>query len=485
MSGVYPKNLGSKIQQISNYSANFVKINPNNSLTGLTDTLSGGSISIDLPPNSLLDLSTLSVHFDFETTVAVDDTTDGCRAYSLSRYSSSLIRLIRVEIGGSVVSEISDYNLINQIFSDYQYGIEASSKRILTNYDPLLKVTADGTVVNNIFNLPSATTDADIKKDKRHLIWNNFLGFLGGNGVVKYIDTGITGNVRITFETAPAAACLILAADHDVAGPSRTTLTAAAGPAPVNAPSYTMEKVYATIKKVQIDDGIYFNALSQSLASGIPFQYHFNSFMNTKSSSTKGDLTLRTDVSSGSVSMAFMTFYADDHGINGELPDIQNLSRGLGDAVVIPGCSAKRFAGIDKKNCFCSRYFKRTGADVADLTWYINGERAPMYQLKNPDIYDKLMCDFGIHDDVSSGIYYGINSYESWVDNYWVASLRLSHVCEDNTFISGMNSQGIPLTLECTTTATTGSLEDKVGQLWVMTDNILQVYAGRQINVVK
>tara|TARA_R110002072_G_scaffold173495_2_gene328141 strand:- start:154 stop:1605 length:1452 start_codon:yes stop_codon:yes gene_type:complete len=483
MSGVYPKNLGSKIQQISNYSANFVKINPNNSLTGLTNTQSGGSISIDLPPNSLLDLSTLSVHFDFETTPAHDGA-NGCRAYSLSRYSSSLIRLIRVEIGGSVVSEISDYNLINQIFSDYQYGIEASSKRILTNYDPLLKVAANGTVVNNIFNIPTAT-EADIKKDKRHLIWNNFLGFLGGNGVVKYIDTGITGNVRITFETAPAAACLILAAQNAVAGASRTTLTAATGPAVDNVPEYTMEKVYATIKKVQIDDGIYFNALSQSLASGIPFQYHFNSFMNTKSSTTKGDLTLRTDVSSGSVSMAFMTFYADDHATNAELPDIKNLTRGLEDADYLLHRSAKHFGMIDKKNCYCSNYFKRIGTHVADLTWYINGERAPMYQLKNPDIYDKLMCDMGIHDDVSSGIYVGINSYDSWRDNYWVASLRLSHVCEDNTFISGMNSQGIPLTLECTTTATTGALDDKVGQLWVMTDNILQVYAGRQINVVK
>ena len=486
MSGVYPKNLGAKIQQISNYSSSYVKINPNNSLQALNNTSSGGSISIDLPPNSLIDLSSLSVHFDFSTTPAVDGA-DGCRAYVLSRYASSLIRLIRVEIGGSVVSEISDYNLISQIFSDYQYGIEGSSKRLLNNFDPLLKVGADGTVLQNIITLETASPAA-LKTDSKHLVWNNFLGFLGGNGVVKYIDTGITGNVRITFETAPAANCLILAAQHTlVAGATRAQFIAnpRTGPAVVTQANYTMTNIYATVKKIQIDDGIYFNALSQSLASGIPFQYHFNNFMNTKSSATNCDLTMRTDVSSGSVSMAFLTFYAVDHNTIGELPNIVDLTRNLGAGVVITAKSAKQHSFFDRKNCFASKYFKRDGSEINDVAWYINGERQVSYQMKSPDVYDKLLGDFGIHDDVSTGIYYGINSYESWRDNYWVATMRLSHVCEDPTFISGLNSQGIPLTIEATTTSLTGGGRNFVGQLFVMTDNILQVYAGRQINVVK
>ena len=493
MSGVYPKNLGAKIQQISNYSSSYVKINPNNSLQALNNTSSGGSISIDLPPNSLIDLSTLSVHFDFSTTPACDVAgalaTSGCRPYVLSRYASSLIRLVRVEIGGSVVSEISDYNLISQIFSDYQYGIEGSSKRLLNNFDPLLKLGDDGTVFQNIFTIPTTSAN-NLKTDSKHLIWNNFLGFLGGNGVVKYIDTGITGNIRITFETAPAANCLILATQNHVAtGPTRNqfNLVGAAieGPAAVNDANYTLNNIYATMKKVQIDDGIYFNALSQSLASGIPFQYHFNSFMNTKSSANNCDLTMRTDVSSGSVSMALLTFYDVNHNTIGVLPDVQDLTRSLGAGTAMTAKSAKQHAMIDRKNCYASKYFKRDGSEVRDVSWYINGERAVSYQMKSPDVYDKLMCDFGIHDDVSNGIYYGINSYESWVDNYWVASLRLSHVCEDPTFISGLNSQGIPLTLEATTTSLTGGGNDYVAQLFVMTDNILQVYAGRQINVVK
>jgi hypothetical protein len=485
MSGVYPKNLGAKIQQISNYSNNYVKLNPNNSLTELENTSSGGSISIDLPPNSLIDLSTLSIHMDFSTTPGVDGA-DGCRSYTLSRYAQSLIRLIRVEIGGSVVSEISDYNLIHQIMADYQFGIEGSSKKLQHNYDPLAVRDNAGDPINPVFNIPT-TAPVRVKNCQRHLVWNQFLGFLGGASSTKYIDTGITGNVRITIETSPANHCLIQGADHVLADRHRTGLVAGAGPVIVQAPIYTLSNIFATIKKVQIDDGVYFNALSQSLASGIPFQYHFNSFVNTKSSATNGNITMRMELSSGSVSMAFLTFLSSTGSTIGPLPDIANLSRdGLtGDAELIKNKSAKGYSLDGVLNCFCSNYFKRTGVGIDSINWSINGERSPMFKLTNPIVYDKLMTDMGIHDDTGNGIYYGITSYQSWLENYYVATLRLSHVCDDPSFISGLNSQGIPLTLEAEVSVPAGGAATKIAMMTVMTDNILQVYAGRQINVVK
>lgn len=484
MSGVYPKNLGAKIQQISNYSNNYVKLNPNNSLTELVQTTSGGSISIDLPPNSLIDLSTLAIHMDFSTIPGVDGA-DGCRAYTLSRYAQSLIRLIRVEIGGSVVSEITDYNLIHQILADYQFGIEGSSKKLQQNYDMLDSRDVNGNPIHTAFAVTTATVNR-VKNNEKHLVWNQFLGFLGGASSTKYIDTGITGNVRITIETAPASNCLIQGARHVLADRHRTGLGAGTGPVIARDPNYTLTNIFATIKKVQIDDGVYFQALSQSLSSGIPFQYHFNSFVNTKSSATNGNITMRMELSSGSVSMAFMTFYSNDHSAISALPNIANLSRdGLtADGDVIKFKSSKGYALDGVNNCFCSNYFKRTGATVDGISWSINGERSPMFKLTPQIIYDKLLSDMGIHDDTGNGIYYGINSYESWLENYFVATLRLSHVCDDPSFISGLNSQGIPLTLEAECSST-GANVNKIGMMTVMTDNILQVYAGRQINIVR
>ena len=118
----------------------------------------------------------------------------------------------------------------------------------------------------------------------------------------------------------------------------------------------------------------------------------------------------------------------------------------------------------------------------------MNGERIPQYDMKNPQVYNQSLIDFGINDDVSSGIYYGINSYKSWEKNYWTATARLSHICNDDSFISGFNANSVPMTLSVETAATNAAAG--VGnvltpQLFIMTSEVMQVYAGHQINRVR
>jgi hypothetical protein len=69
----YPNNLGARINHITNYSTNSVKLNPDNSATELEAVTSGARMHFTLPPNSLVDLSSSSVYADFETTAAVVD----------------------------------------------------------------------------------------------------------------------------------------------------------------------------------------------------------------------------------------------------------------------------------------------------------------------------------------------------------------------------------------------------------------------------
>ena len=66
----YPNNLGARINHITNYSTNSVKLNPDNSQTELDGITSGARMHFTLPPNSLVDLSSLSVYADFETSAA-------------------------------------------------------------------------------------------------------------------------------------------------------------------------------------------------------------------------------------------------------------------------------------------------------------------------------------------------------------------------------------------------------------------------------
>jgi hypothetical protein len=361
----YPKNLGTKLNYLTNYSTNSVKLNMDNSITELNNITSGARMQFTMPPNSLIDLSSFSVHALFETTPATRQNGAG-RPHYLTRNVMSMVRRLTVEIGGQTVSDIQDYNLINQIFSDYQFGIEGSSKKLSSNSDPLLKTNLIGEQKSALCAITDNAQNANLILDNRPICLSQFLGFLGGGAGIKYLDTQLTGTIQITMELAPASHILwypeaiavdgvgaILAGD-----PNNNGLTP---------PTYKLSQVYVTIKKCSIDDGVYFASVASALQAGIPFEYKYNHFQTTKSNLTDGNLTMQYEIMSNSVDSALMT----------------------------------------------------------------------------------------------------------------------SYVCNDDTFVSGFNANGVPLTLSVETTAHGGAPNDKVGQLFVMTSEVLQVYAGRQVNRVK
>lgn len=475
----YPKNLSSRIQYLNNFSTNNVKINPSNSATGLTNISTGGDIVIDLPPNSMCDLSSLTLWADFNTSLGVG-AGGGYRGYFLSRYANCLISRIQIEIGGQTVQDISNYNQINQIFSDMQYSYESGGKKILGNFDPLQKTNPNGSW-NPIYRTILDTSPDSSKQDKRKIAMNQFLGFLGGNGEQKYIDTSICGNVRITFTFDQASRVLIRSALTSSDGD-----TLAGPPVGINnvpPPTYTLANVYATIKKVSIDDGVFFSSIATALSSGIPFTYMFHHFQQTKSSPTIGDLTLRMEATSSSCDLALFTYYAEDASLISNLPDINNLV--IDEEEQYPKAPAVFLAAGGTKNCFCSNYFKRRGDEIATTKFFVNGERLPMYDLDNAMVYDKLLQDFNKHDSTDDGIFPGINSFKSFEENYWVSSCRLSHVSGEAGWVSGYNANGVPITLEVQTTAKAGAAVNKIGQLWLMTSQVMQCYSGRQINIIK
>jgi len=511
----YPKNLGQRIQYITNYSTNSVKLNPDNSATSLTGITSGSKLQFTLPPNSLVDLSSFSVYADFSTTKAAGGFADdgvAARPHYLTRNANNLIQRLTVEIGGQVISDISDYNRIQQIFSDMQFGIEGSSKKLLSNSDPLDKQDLNGMSVGGLRCLTNDSDDATenpnllLITDKRPICLTQFIGFLGGGAGVKYIDTQLTGAVKITFDLAPASHVLFRAEGSTTEdGLPYQAVAVPNGPAanysPQNlafvnvadadcrSPSYSIANVYATIKKCQIDDGVYFASLSTALQAGIPFEYKYSGFHQTKGSDCNGGTTMRYEIMANSVDLALMTFYSS----TGHLVDgIVNAAGLAGNANDIykeqwTSLNAKTLSTLGKESSFTTNYFQRKGDAIDKTVFFVNGERIPQYDMKNPQVYNQSLIDFGINDDVSSGIYYGINSYKSWEKNYWTATARLSHICNDDSFISGFNANGVPMTLSVETTAKPGVGAGNVltPQLFIMTSEVMQVYAGRQINRVR
>lgn len=500
----YPKNLGNRIQYLSNYNTNTVKLNPDNN-SGTIEITSSNKVQFTFPPNSLVDVSSFSIYADFSTEEAVNSN-GVVRPHYLTRYTNSLIRRLTVEIGGQTISDIEDYNKIQQIFSDYQFGIEGSSKKLLSNIDPLDKRSATGIQRGGLKPLliDPAYFNGDVRRDRRPICLSQFLGWLGGGAGVKYIDTQLTGNVKVTVELAPANNVLFRANQDGTAGLGDPVAGIADADCTTQA-KYILENLYATIKKVSIDDGVYFASVSQALSAGIPFEYKYNGFYQTKGIATAGDATLRYELMSNSVDLVLLTFGIKDYETAvANLPDADNLAGGevVADANALvtrynnnihmyagtsPILNAKTLATLGKTNCFCSGYFKRSGEMIDTVKFYVNGERLPQYDMKNPQVYNQLLIDMGIHDDTANGIYYGINSFDSWKENYWVASARLSHVSEDDSFISGFNSSGVPLTITAETTKLSYAPTnlDYIPQMFVMTSEVMQVYSGRQINRVK
>jgi hypothetical protein len=485
----YPNNLGARINHITNYSTNSVKLNPDNSQTELVDITSGARIQFTLPPNSLVDLSSFSVYADFETAVAATSTAGTeVRPHFLTRNANSLIRRLIVEVGGQTVSDIEDYNRIQQIFSDYQFGIEGSSKKLLSNIDPLDKRGTTLIQTSALRPVLVAVPTADVRLDLRPICLTQFLGWLGGGAGVKYIDTQLTGNVKITFELAPANNVLFRGVNCSVAtGAIATPVAGLEDVACTTQAKYSLKKVFATIKKASIDDGVYFNSITAALSSGIPFEYKYNHFYQTKSNTTNGDLQMRYELMSNSVDMCFLSFYENTYNTAvANLPNLSSLHNlDIGGVLDLraPVNNAKDLSALGFTNCFCSGYFKRNGSFIKNAKFYINGERLPQYDMEPPQIYNQSLIDFGIHDDTANGIYYGINSFESWKRNYWVATARLSHVCNDDTYISGFNANGVPLTIGVETTSDGVATAVYTAQLHIMTTQVMSVYAGRQINI--
>ena len=154
-----------------------------------------------------------------------------------------------------------------------QFGIEGSSKKLLSNIDPLDKKDDNGVSFGGLKCLRAVggTPNVDLRTDKRPICLLQFIGFLGGGAGVKYIDTQLTGAVKITFDLAPAASVLFRAeASTTINGLPVRPLIAGNSADPANvvlqinanalipdcagvlAPSYSLAKLYATIKKYQI-----------------------------------------------------------------------------------------------------------------------------------------------------------------------------------------------------------------------------------------
>ena len=133
---------------------------------------------------------------------------------------------------------------------------------------------------------------------------SNWLGFLG-SAAPPLLFTGALGQVRVDLRFAPASVLY-------------------AGGAAAQAPTYTVNRAYMTVRTLDLD-GLYYDLLAKRMADS-PLEIPFTSYIATTGNVGSVNQTVRLNVSSGCVDMALATFLRSDYTTNTAAVALGNLA---------------------------------------------------------------------------------------------------------------------------------------------------------------
>lgn len=423
----YPRSLSYFLKKLSNYSRNTYKLQTLNTSTAS----SGQIITVDLPNNALVDLSSLVWYFEGSTSSA----TNFC---AFPRNIESIIERIELEINGQLISPgCSSYNQLWNIISDTTMGEDVTNRRALLQKS--LNITT--AVTANESNVP--------------LTICNFLGFLS-SAQPNVLDTNLLGNVRIR----------ITLANTNVLISSTTAVTA---------PNYSLANMFFSVDCISIDDGIYYQVQDQYLSKGGIYEIPYNNFYSfSQAISSSGDGSVKFSLSTQSLNQLWATFV-----YGGAVPLTADLGNNTTGSTTGIGSSYN---------------FLRSACGISGYQFNVNNQYVPNYRPSKEIAFTLLMNSYGLSQDSIGGCNKNIgSSLANWNTRYWVASVSLDHPnAYDERYISGLNTLGSVAqgyfeytNLSVSNNFLGGSLNSPVlALIFAQTSSILQIGAGRQINLI-
>lgn len=246
----YPDNLLYYLKSMQGYSRNNVKVLP---LTSTTVD-SGQPMQFRLPTNSLIDLSTWTLH----GTRKLENTnkTGGGRCM-FGKDTASMIRSLQIQIGGQTIQNLDNYNVVWQALKDQTMSPAAEE---CMGY-------LEGAYKN--VKIPSNTDDSKAAP----FIIRNWLGFFQASPSI--LDTSLTGEIVITITW-----------DQD-------RRNWAVGNSDAANCTFKCENLFSTVDLISIQDGVYEQVARQALESGmmleipVPSYYKFDSFNESNNYTTR------------------------------------------------------------------------------------------------------------------------------------------------------------------------------------------------------
>ena len=385
---VYPRNMSNFLNRLSGYNKNNVKMN----VLGSTTASAGDVIQVDLPTNSIVDLSSLA--WAFQVTYAASG---GDGAAHLPVNAESLINRMAVEVNGQTLVNLTNYNVLYHALL-YTTATE--------DYQQQRKVAQSNTRSGEASGTCFAANDA--AEIREHVI-DTWLGFLG-SAKPNFIDTSLLGNVRIT----------ITLANNDIIGGAHADINRA----------FTIDQQHFSVDVVSISDGVYDAMVDQMLASGAPIEIPFKNYFSFTSNHDSMEQTTAFNVASQSIDRLWAVAR-------------QTTEDGQGDRAY-NAANAGRVATAPAHNIVTNNvaYFNFQSCNGTNFHFRVNNTMYPQWTSKrSQDWWQHTKLAVGDQGNMLAGAF--PQSLAQYENNFFVYACQLEHRTDgDERFVSGIDTRG-------------------------------------------
>ena len=503
-----PTRMQYRFREITKIGKATVPITPS---IGQAPVKAGDTIIVELPFNTVIDLTTFIMEFDGETTdngKITTGPTNHRQTRFFPRNTASIIEQLDVEVNGQSRFSCNNYGLLYNTLFDLTCAQDSLNRRkVGENADPSSKYYTDAT--GNVrerrgYSIGNVTNDT--VSDKDHYVIRSWLGLLSPSTSI--IDTNLLGSVVIKIRLAPPT-CLILGAQCDTSvnniaenadnNETGVVVSAASGDAtPINStqPDYTLKNVKFSIVRYQMPADFYASEAAK-LKSGAVFKLWFSNYTiqscpRVRANNKQG--VNRTSISTKSLDWVMGTF---------RLPDYDTISYPLNSLKPSPSSygvvgSTKRTwedqvrAGL-RRLFNNSRYFARNGSSITKTQWTVGFKEEPARNMQQQ--FDHVLQHFNIQNDQGAGgMYPGIQSLHHFRETFYCDIVSLTcNQSETDYVIAGLDTQETPLQITWDVTSEpTGIIDELIPDvskdctpyLICGYTSCLEMQGGRQITLI-
>jgi len=502
-----PSKMQWRVREIKKVLKQSVKLIPT---SGVNTLNAGQKIIVDLPPNSLVDLSTFLMSYTGWTDHngnAVGSPAGYVRGRFFPRNSASIIQNFEVKINGKSIVNFPEYNFIFQILYDYTQGGDGLTRRCVgENADPSSKYFVENGVIIPRRGYPIASISAGNitgdQNDKDTYVIRSWLSLLGGNASTSIIDTSMLGQITIELTLAPSAITslgspAVSAITAVTAANSEVSLAIGAAAAIVAADvtvaqgnSYHLSDVSFSIVRYDMPQE-YYDSITNVLESGASYKLYFPNysvFTGSPVNSASKNTTVRMTVSTKSLDYVIGTFRAANYNDNNDATNIVVMSKTTTNASGRFGGDGTTFesqARAGRTILFNnSKYFIRNGESIDSATFTIGNTRLNSEQ--PTEIFDGVLRHFNIQNDVTGGIHPSIKALAQFQKYAFAHILSLNVSGETDIYtVSGLDTEETPVNIAWETKSITKQPDDTTWGIVADTQNCLPVLiAGYSSHII-